>query len=164
MNPLNVFVRQPFTQSREMDRGLLQSTMNVVKSMEKDCSLRFLTLLEAQSAESFTQSFERETDRPFTPANFRRYRLELLDQADAFVVLRTGLSESGSFEIAYNIFKGRKSPVFFAIWDKMPIKTTLLRDLDELCPVEYVTFSEAEELALPLRNFFERCRRERWTN
>ena len=159
MKTLNVFVRQPFTQSREVDRNFLQSAMDVVKSMEKDCSLHFLTSLEAQSAESFKRSFERETACPFTPANFRRYRLELVDQADAFLVLRTGLSESGSFEIAYNIFSGRKSPIFFAIWDKMPIQTTLLRELDELCPAEYLTFSKVEELVLPLKNFFERCRR-----
>ena len=161
MKVLNVFVRQPFTQSREVDRNLLQSTMDVIKSIKENYSLHFLTVLEAQSAESFKESFEKETGCPFTSANFRRHRLELIDRANAFVVLRTGLSESGSFEIAYNIFSGRKSPIFFAIWDRVPIQTTLLRDLDELCPVEYFTFSEAGELVLPLRNFFKRCQRER---
>ena len=161
MKPLKVFVRQPFTQSKEIDRGLLQSTMDVLHSMKENCSLDFLTLLEAQSAESFKQSFERETGSPFTPASFRHYRLKLIDQADAFVVLRTGLSESGAFEIAYNVFGGRKSPIFFAVWDKVPIKTTLLKDLDDLCPAEYVIFSDVSELVAPLTNFFERCRRER---
>ena len=160
MKTLNVFVRQPFTQSQEMDRELLQSTMDILKSIEGDCALNFLTSLEAQSRESFKQSFERDTGCPFTPANFRRYRLELIDQADAFVVLRTGLSESGAFEIAYNVFSGRKSPVFFAIWDKVPIKTTLLRDLDELCPAEYVAFSNVSELVTPLKEFFDKCRGE----
>ena len=158
MKTLNVFVRQPFTQSKEMDRNLLQSTMNTLKSMERECALKFLTSLEAQSADSFKRSFERETGHPFTPGNFRRYRLELIDRADAFVVLRTGLSESGAFEIAYNVFKGRKSPVFFAVSNNVPIETTLLRDLDELCPTKYVTFSEVGELTLPLKKFFQECR------
>ena len=160
MKKLDVFIRQPFTQSQEGDRILLQSAMDILKSMEKECNLGFLTSLEAQSAESFKQSFERDTGCPFTPANFRRYRLELIDQADAFVILRTGLSESGAFEIAYNIFSGRKSPIFFAVWDQVPIKTTLLQELDELCLVEYVSFSKADELVMPLKKFFERCRRE----
>ena len=161
MKSLNVFIRQPFTLSREIDRNLLQSTMDVLKSLEKDYSLNFLVSLEAQSVDSFKRSFERETGHSFTPANFRRYRLELIDQADAFVVLRTGLSESGAFEVAYNVFSGRKSPVFFAIWDNVPIKTTLLRDLDEICPTEYVTFSDAGELFSPLKEFFQKCRGER---
>ena len=161
MKTLNVFIRQPFTQSKEIDRNLLQSAMNVLKSMQENYSLHFLTLLKAQSRESFKQSFEIETGSTFNPTNFRRYRLKLIDQANAFVVLRTGLSESGSFEIAYNIFSERKSPIFFAIWDKVPIQTTLLRDLNELCPVEYFTFSRATELTLPLKKFFEKCQRER---
>ena len=69
------------------------------------------------------------------------------------VVIRTGLSESASFELAYNIFGGRRVPVFFAVWDQAPIKTTLLRDLDELIPARYVTFSRPEELKEPLIDF-----------
>ena len=160
MKKLDVFIRQPFTQSKESDRDLLQSAMDVLKSMAEESALSFLTTLEAQSAASFKHSFERETGCPFTPANFRRYRLELIDQANAFVILRTGLSESGAFEVAYNIFSGRKSPVFFAVWEQVPIKTTLLQELDELCFVEYMSFSSASELTLPLKKFFERCRRE----
>ena len=31
-------------------------------------------------------------------------------------LIRTGLTESGAFELAYNIFGGKRVPVFFAIW------------------------------------------------
>jgi len=61
--------------------------------------------------------------------------LDLLDRADLMIVIRTGLSESTAFEVAYNIFGSKGVPVFFAIWDQATIKTTLLRDLDELVPV-----------------------------
>ena len=64
------------------------------------------------------------------------------------------MSESGAFEIAYNAYN-RKVPMFFAIWDNAPIKTTLLRDLESLCPVKYVTFSHASEIQKPLSEFVE---------
>jgi carbamoyl-phosphate synthase large subunit len=35
--------------------------------------------------------------------------------------------------------------MFFAVWENAPIKTTLLRELDEFCEAEYVTFKEPEE-------------------
>jgi hypothetical protein len=86
--------------------------------------------------------------------------LHLIDQADAIVVIRTGLSESTAFEIAYSIFGGPAIPIFFAVWDQAPIKTTLLRDLNEILPVRYVTFSNAEELTKPLLDFFGTCLRD----
>jgi carbamoyl-phosphate synthase large subunit len=83
--------------------------------------------------------------------------LDLIDQADAIIVIRTGLSESTAFEVAYNIYGGTGAPIFFAIWDQAPIKTTLLRDRNEIVPVRYVTFSDPEELTEPLLNFFGTC-------
>ena len=79
--------------------------------------------------------------------------MDLLDRADLMIVIRTGLSESTAFEVAYNIFGGKGVPVFFAIWDQAPIRTTLLRDLDELVPVQYATFSKPEELKESLLSF-----------
>jgi len=64
------------------------------------------------------------------------------------------MSESTAFEVAYNIFGGPGVPVFFAIWDQAPIKTTLLRDLNEIAPVRYMTFSNPAELTKPLLDFF----------
>ena len=55
------------------------------------------------------------------------------------IIFRTGLSESTVFEIAYNIMKGKKIPIFFVIHPDHVIKTTLIRDLNEYlgCKVEY---------------------------
>lgn len=154
---LNVFVRQPFTESNnEEAKETLQEAMDQLEKLREPFSLNFLTPLQAQSSSSFKDFFQREEKMDFTPINFRRYRLKRLDQADAFVVLRKGLSESTSFEIAYNIFKGPKAPLFFAIWRQTPIRTTLLQELEELCEVEYITFDSAAELGPPLTQFFSR--------
>ena len=158
---LKVFVRQPFTQSSEGDQTTLQGSMDVLKELKERHKLNFLTSLEAQSADSFKSSFQKYQGQKFTPQNFRRYRLGLIDKSDAFVVLRTGLSESGSFEMAYNIFSGRCSPVFFAIWRKVPIKTTLLRDLQDLVDVTYFEFNSPRELREPLEEFFSKLTQQR---
>ena len=71
------------------------------------------------------------------------------------IIVRTSLSESGAFEVAYNTFGGRRIPMFFAVWQQAPIKTTLLRDLDELCNVTYVVFDHPEELVTPLIAFLD---------
>ena len=138
-NLINVFVRQPFTQSNIDDQRVLQSLMNVLKKMKEEFPLNFLTSLEAQSSDSFKKSFETYNGQEFTPQNFRDHRLKCIDKTDAFIVLRTGLSESGAFEVAYNIFSGRKAPLFFAIWEKTPIQTTLIREMEDICSVDYVT-------------------------
>ena len=70
------------------------------------------------------------------------------------LIIRTGLSESGAFEIAYNV-TGRRIPMFFAIWHEASIKTTLLQELEDRCEVEYHTFEAADELQEPLRVFLE---------
>lgn len=69
---------------------------------------------------SFKEFFEQDQGMKFMPSRFRRYRLQLIDHADAFIVLRTGLSESGAFELAYNIFSGRKAPIFLLFGSKLP--------------------------------------------
>jgi carbamoyl-phosphate synthase large subunit len=61
----------------------------------------YLTGRHAESSTTFRTSFEAGTGQPFTPQNFRGYRLALLDQADALINIRVGLSESSAFEIAY---------------------------------------------------------------
>ena len=149
-----VFIRQPFTGSTKEGQRLLQDCMDVLKSMEGEFSLDFLTSLEAQHSGSFKSSFEITQNKEFTPKNFRSFRLSLIDQSDAFVFLRTALSESGSYEVAYNIYSGKKSPIFYAIWKESPIKTTLLRDLEELVDITYFQFESAEDLRRPLKEFF----------
>jgi hypothetical protein len=72
------------------------------------------------------------------------------------LIIRTGLSESGAFEVSYNIYGGRCVPMFFAVWKQAPIKTTLLRDLDSIADATYITFEHAGELEKPLCEFLSR--------
>ncbi len=117
-----------------------------------------LTGLEAQSAESFRTEFEAVTGAVFSPSAFRAWRLGLLARAHAMVIVRTELSESGAFEIAYNSVVTRR-PMFFAVHADMPITTTLLQDLEPLCPTSYVTFDDPSELAKSLGRFLA-CARQ----
>ena len=88
--------------------------------------------------------------------NFRRYRLGQLRRADAFLYVRTAMSESGAFEVSYNVFAEPRAPMFFAVWKHAPIKTTLLRDLEEVCDVTYSEFEDPDELRGDLEHFFLR--------
>ena len=69
-----------------------------------------------------------------------------LRRADAFLYVRMAMSESGAFEVSYNVFAEPRAPMFFAVWKHAPIKTTLLRDLEEVCDVVYREFEHPEEL------------------
>jgi carbamoyl-phosphate synthase large subunit len=149
-------VRQPFTESGNKEKEIIQGVLDVLGSLDVDV----LTGLEAQSQDTFRTSFEKTTGMPFTPGNFRAVRLGLLQAADAIVFIRTSLSESGAFEAAYNVYGGPRVPMFFAVWKHAPIKTTLLRDLDEFCTAEYVTFETPEELRLSLISFMIRAAEE----
>jgi carbamoyl-phosphate synthase large subunit len=151
---IRLFIRQPLTETSPREAAIVQDVLDVLQQINgSPYELQFLTGHQAQSRETFRQQFESEAGQQFTPASFRETRLDLLNQADVMIVIRTGLSESGAFEVAYNIFGGKGVPVFFAVWDQAPIRTTLLRDLDELVPVRYVTFSNPEELRQPLLDF-----------
>jgi hypothetical protein len=66
------------------------------------------------------------------------------------------MSESGAFEVCYNVFAEPRAPMFFAVWKHAPIKTTLLRDLGEVCDVTYREFEHPEELRADLGHFFRR--------
>ncbi|WP_269859599.1 hypothetical protein [Streptomyces sp. RPT161] len=93
------------------------------------------------------------------PRTFRDRRLRLLDSAHAMLVVRTAPSESGAYEIAYNVHAGPRVPVFFAVHRGCPMDTTLLNDLAPLVHARYVEFTQAHELAAGLREFLARCRR-----
>jgi carbamoyl-phosphate synthase large subunit len=153
--PIRVFVRQPFTESGDVEKRIIQGVLDVIGSLNVDV----LTGLEAQSQDTFRQSFETNTGLPFTPRNFRTARLSILGSVDVMIVIRTGLSESGAFEVAYNVFGGRRVPMFFAVWQNAPIKTTLLRELDEFCQAEYRVFEHPEELRASLAAFLDRAAR-----
>jgi hypothetical protein len=46
--------------------------------------------------------------------------------------------------------------MFFAVWKHAPIKTTLLRELEEVCDVTYREFEDPQELRSDLQHFFRR--------
>ncbi len=162
MKELRVFVRQPFTESGNSEKEVVQGVLDVLRRLDGNpYKLVTPTGFEAQSGSTFRKAYERTFGKSFTPQNFRATRLEYLRNADVMLVIRTGLSESGSFEIAYNIFGGRRIPMLFAVWEKAPIKTTLLQQLQEIADATYITFSSPEELEEPLRDFFRRARSRR---
>jgi hypothetical protein len=66
------------------------------------------------------------------------------------------MSESGAFEVSYNVFAEPRAPMFFAVWKHAPIKTTLLRGLEDVCDVTYREFEDPEDLRGDLQHFFRR--------
>lgn len=72
------------------------------------------------------------------------------------VNIRGGMSESSAFELGYHIFRGRCTPFLFLflVWKHAPIKTTLLRDLENMCDVTYLEFEHPEELREGIQAFF----------
>jgi hypothetical protein len=107
----------------------------------------------AHHAGTFRDAFTEESGQAFSPTAFRDWRLRLLDSAHAMLVVRTELSESGAYEVAYNVHGGPRVPIFFAVHRSCPITTTLLQDLAPLVDARYVEFTEARELADPMRAF-----------
>ena len=153
---LNILIRQPFTQSSELEASVISECIDEIERIDGHFArLSLVGGSKAQSNASFREHFQSTVGAPFTPKNFRLYRLSLLRNADAFINIRTGMSESTAFEIAYNIFGGTNIPMFFAIWKHSPIKTTLIRELNDLSLVSYVEFDKPRELRRPLWDFLE---------
>lgn len=151
---LRLFIRQPFTESGESQQRLIEEILQIVDTAnDPRCPFNYLTGTSAESADTFRESFERNRHLPFTPKNFRDYRLKLLDQADALINIRVGMSESSAFELSYHIFKGQCSPILFLVWKHAPIKTTLIRELEDLCEVTYLEFECADELRAGIHGF-----------
>jgi len=159
---LRLFVRQPFTESGETQQGVVASVLERVRALDGlPQRFGYLTGCQAESADTFRASFERETSRVFSPETFRAHRLRQLDQADVFVNIRAGMSESSAFELSYHVFRGACTPILFLVWKQAPIKTTLLKDLGSLCDVTYLEFDDPAELDAPLADFFRSCERGR---
>jgi carbamoyl-phosphate synthase large subunit len=153
---LKLFIRQSFTEATPTEVSVVQAVLDTLAGLDGNpYNLELLTGKEASGFYNFHETFEQATGITFTPNNFRNYRLNLLSQADGMIYIRTGLSESGAFETAYNIFQGKQAPLLFLIWDKTPIKTTLLQELDCLLPCTYLTFSEPKQLVQPLLSYLE---------
>lgn len=148
---MKLFIRQSFTQADGSQSKLVQKVLNAIKKEYRH--VEFLTGSTALCSESFRDHFEDSAGVEFTPTAFREYRLDLIDQCDAIVVIRTSMSESGAFELSYNFHNKNPKPVFYALWKKAPIKTTLLRELDSHYPVVYCEFEQAEEIINRFREF-----------
>ena len=159
---LRLFVRQPFTESGETQQGIVAAVLDRIRACDgHPHGFRYLTGCKAESADTFRTAFEQETGRVFSPETFRAHRLQQLDQADVFVNIRAGMSESSAFELSYHVFRGACTPILFLIWKQAPIKTTLLKDLGSLCDVTYLEFDDPAELDAPLAAFFRSCERGR---
>jgi carbamoyl-phosphate synthase large subunit len=157
LSPLKLFIRQPLTQSGDESMKIVEHVLQIVEEIGSDgLRLEYLTGKTALSDQTFRESFEQRQGLPFNPVNFRRYRLSQLRRADAFLYVRTAMSESGAFEVSYNVFAEPRAPMFFAVWKHAPIKTTLLRELEEVCDVTYREFEDPEELRGDLQHFFHR--------
>ena len=154
---LKLFIRQPLTESDDESKSIVQGVLQIVDEIGRSgVPFEYLTGNTALSDGTFREHFEQSQGLPFNPVNFRRYRLGQLRRADAFLCIRTAMSESGAFEIAYNVFAEPRAPMFFAVWKHAPIKTTLLRELEDACDVTYREFEDPGELRGDLRDFFRR--------
>ena len=155
-SPLKLFIRQPLTQSGEESKAIVEGVLRIVEDLNRNgIQFEYLTGNRPLSDQTFRESFEQTQGLAFNPTNFRRYRLNQLRRADAFLYVRTAMSESGAFEVSYNVFAEPRAPMFFAIWKHAPIKTTLLRELEEVCDVTYREFEDPEELRADLHVFFQ---------
>ena len=149
--PLTPSIRQPLTQSGDESKKIVEGVLQIVDEIGRNgVRFEYLTGNTPLSDETFRENFEQSQGLVFNPVNFRRYRLGQLRRADAFLYVRTALSESGAFEVCYNVFAEPRAPMFFAVWKHAPIKTTLLRELDEVCDVTYREFDDPEELRCEL--------------
>jgi carbamoyl-phosphate synthase large subunit len=155
--PLKLFIRQPLTQSGDESKKIVEGVLQIVDEIGRNgVRIEYLTGNTPLSDETFRANFEQTQGLPFNPVNFRRYRLSQLRRADAFLYVRTAMSESGAFEVAHNVFAEPRAPMFFAVWKHAPIKTTLLRELEDVCDVTYREFEDPEELRGDLQHFFRR--------
>jgi carbamoyl-phosphate synthase large subunit len=154
---LRLFIRQPLTQSGDESKKIMEGVLQIVDEIDRDgVSIEYLTGNTPLSDETFRENFEQSQGLPFNPVNFRRYRLSQLRRAGAFLYVRTAMSESGAFEVSYNVFAEPRAPMFFAVSKHAPIKTTLLRELEEVCNVTYREFEDPEELRGDLQHFLRR--------
>ena len=154
--PLSIYLRQGFTNATATGSRIVQSVMDLLSDPKVvGRTVRLLTGVGPAAAGSgdFRSAYEEFSGKAFTPRNFREERLRLIGVAEGMVIVRTCLSESTAFEIAFNAFSGRRAPLFFAIHKSAPITTTLLKDLDDLLEVTYVTFEDPDELVDPLRSY-----------
>ena len=128
---IKLFIRQGFTESNGDVQLKLQSALDRVANYSTSkTAFTLMTGNHAETKDTFKIKFTKNHGKAFTHNNFREYRMGTLNESDAMIIFRTGMSESTVFEVAYNIFKGKKVPIFYAIEPGCEMKTTLLRELN----------------------------------
>ena len=151
---MKLFIRQSLTQADKGQEALVQSVIDKIRC--EYGSADFLTGTHALNKDSFIEYFEREMNQKFTAKAFREYRFGLIKQCDALIFIRTSMSESGAFELAYNLHSNNPKPVFYAHWVNAPIKTTLLRELDGEYPIVYKEFNSSQDILSGFKDFLKR--------
>jgi carbamoyl-phosphate synthase large subunit len=149
-----VFIRQSFTEAGEEEQKIVQGVIDLVRDYENEnFKIDLVTGGRALNKTTFKADFESQNNLPFTASNFRNHRLKLLHDSDIFIVVRTGMSESTAFEIAYNLYGGKGIPILYLINENSPINTTLLRELENEIDITYYTFNGVEDLGKVVENF-----------
>ena len=126
LNSIRLFIRQPFTETSSTVH--LKDMMNLLLKYNH-YPMNILPYSSVGENNDFRNIFEDKTKIKFNPENFRNYRLNCIRKSNAMFVMRNNISESTAFELGYIYSKFPDLPIFFAIDNKHPIKTTLLQDL-----------------------------------
>jgi len=154
---VRVFVQHAPNEPGTRERAAVQGVLDLLKSFD----VEILTGGETGSEAEFRAKFRPSTGLAWSPRNLRMVQLGMLDAADALVMVRTGPSEAAAMEAAYNLFAGRRAPMFFALWKGAGAPSGMLCGLEEYCEAEYVEFERAEQLAGRLAEFLERAAEQR---
>ncbi len=147
---LRLFFRQPFTQNSSPN--IINKVNNLINKYSRHV-VKVNPYMCVSNKNSFKKDFEKVTNIPFTPENFRNYRLDKIRQSHASLIIRTAMSESTAFELGYMYSKFPNMPMLIAVQKNTPITTTLLQDLHP--DVKYVHFNEIAEIKDDLYNFFD---------
>ncbi|NQZ51713.1 MAG: hypothetical protein HRT95_16525 [Moritella sp.] len=122
--------------------------------------LEFLPFNLNEEQDDYQHAFQRQTGIIFTPTNYRHYRLRLLSVVDALLYIHTSSNDSDAYELSYNLSSIHPKPVFFAVWRGAPIKSPLLKELDQDYPVTYCQFSHPRELLEGFKVFLQKYGKE----
>jgi len=157
MQNIKLLIRQSYTEAGVKEMNVIQGVLDVLKKMDGEIyDIEFMAGAKAHHKDNFKQAYEDRTGIPFTPINFRKTRFSLIEESDAIVVIRTGLSESTAFELCYNIQLENPAPMFIAVMDDWEIRTTLLQNLEDIADIEYHSFTEPASLDNALSSFLTR--------
>ena len=149
LRKIRLFFRQPFTENKS-NKEIIK--LNKIFKNYKKYPLDLLPYENNESSD-FKKVFEEKTKIPFNPENFRNYRLNNIRKCNSMFIIRNNLSESTAFELGYIYSKYPHLPIFFAINNKSPIKTTLLKDLHP--NVTYINYDDINDINIRLYNWLD---------